>query len=232
MWETQVRSPGWEDPLEKGMATHSSTLTWKTPWTGEPGGLQSMESQRTAHDWATSLLLTVRFQYNEWDETKVLSANKSYGLLSTEVGNTPDRKLPWAEDMGIEWAYFGRDNNKDRESDIDRSSHVRTHYMTGWVGFHKEGQTEGDAEKVALNWSTDGLGWQEGVNTGCEILEGSNQNPANRGYSKCWRRNDLILNIIQKHQEFQKSRVRSREADSEARREEMLLEAEGSGGCC
>ena len=50
VWETQVRSPGWEDPLEKGMATHSSTLTWKTPWTGEPGGLQSMESQRTAHD--------------------------------------------------------------------------------------------------------------------------------------------------------------------------------------
>ena len=43
--ETQVRSLGWEDPLEKGMATHSSILAWTIPWTEEPGGLQSMESQ-------------------------------------------------------------------------------------------------------------------------------------------------------------------------------------------
>ena len=39
MWETQVRSPGWEDPLEKEMATHSSTLAWKIPWTEEPARL-------------------------------------------------------------------------------------------------------------------------------------------------------------------------------------------------
>ena len=39
MWETQVRSLGWEDPLEKEMATHSSTLAWKIPWTEEPGRL-------------------------------------------------------------------------------------------------------------------------------------------------------------------------------------------------
>ena len=43
--ETQVRSLGWEDPLEKEMATHSSTLAWKIPWTEEPGGLQSMGLQ-------------------------------------------------------------------------------------------------------------------------------------------------------------------------------------------
>ena len=42
MQETWVRSLSWEDPLEKEMATHSSILAWKTPWTGEPGGLQSM----------------------------------------------------------------------------------------------------------------------------------------------------------------------------------------------
>ena len=48
--ETQVRSLGWEDPLEKEMATHSSTLAWKIPWTEEPGRLQSMESQRVRHD--------------------------------------------------------------------------------------------------------------------------------------------------------------------------------------
>ena len=50
MQETWVRSLGWEDPLEKGMATHSSVLSWRISWTEEPGGLQSMESQRVRHD--------------------------------------------------------------------------------------------------------------------------------------------------------------------------------------
>ena len=50
MWETQVRSLGQEDPLEKEMATHSSTLAWKIPWTEEPGRLQYMGSQRVGHD--------------------------------------------------------------------------------------------------------------------------------------------------------------------------------------
>ena len=48
--ETQVRSLGWEDPLEKEMATHSSILAWKISWTEEPGGLQSMGLQRVGHD--------------------------------------------------------------------------------------------------------------------------------------------------------------------------------------
>ena len=55
MQETWVQSLGWEDPLEKGMATHSSTLAWKIPWTEKPGRLQFMGSQRVGHDWATSL---------------------------------------------------------------------------------------------------------------------------------------------------------------------------------
>ena len=50
MWETRVRSLGQEDPLEKEMATHSSTLAWKIPWMEEPGRLQSMGSQRVRHD--------------------------------------------------------------------------------------------------------------------------------------------------------------------------------------
>ena len=48
--ETWVRSPGGEDPLEKEMATHSSTLAWKIPWKEEPGRLQSMRPQRVGHD--------------------------------------------------------------------------------------------------------------------------------------------------------------------------------------
>ena len=50
MQETQVQSLGWEDPLEKEMATHSSILAWKIPLMEEPGGLQSMRSQRVGHD--------------------------------------------------------------------------------------------------------------------------------------------------------------------------------------
>ena len=54
MQETWVRSLGRKDPLEKEMATHSSILAWRIPLTEEPGGLQSMGSQRVGHDWATS----------------------------------------------------------------------------------------------------------------------------------------------------------------------------------
>ena len=53
MWDTWVRSLGWGDPLEKGIATLSSILAWRVPWTEEPGRLQSMGSQRVGHDWVT-----------------------------------------------------------------------------------------------------------------------------------------------------------------------------------
>ena len=53
MWEMQVRSLGWKDLLEEEMTTHSSVLTWRIPWTEEPGRLQSMESRRAGHDLAS-----------------------------------------------------------------------------------------------------------------------------------------------------------------------------------
>ena len=51
MQETQVQFPGWEDPLEKEIATHSSILAWRIPWTEEPGGLQSMGLQELDTTW-------------------------------------------------------------------------------------------------------------------------------------------------------------------------------------
>ena len=54
---------GQEDPLEKGMATHSSTLAWRIPWTEEPGGLHSMGFQRAGHDWPTNKKHKVPFLY-------------------------------------------------------------------------------------------------------------------------------------------------------------------------
>ena len=58
MWETWVLSLGWEDPLEEGMATHSSVLAWRIPWTEEPGGLQSAGSQRVGHAERLTLSLS------------------------------------------------------------------------------------------------------------------------------------------------------------------------------
>ena len=54
MWETWVWSSGWEDSLEKELATHSSILAWEIPWAEEPSGLQSMGSQRAGQDWVTN----------------------------------------------------------------------------------------------------------------------------------------------------------------------------------
>ena len=66
MQETWVWSLGWEDPLEKEIATHSSILAWRIPWMEEPGGLQSMGSQRVGHDSKanTALLLSLVFMNN------------------------------------------------------------------------------------------------------------------------------------------------------------------------
>ena len=51
MWETWVQSLGWEDLLEEGVATLSNILAWRTPWTEESGGLQSMQLQRVGYNW-------------------------------------------------------------------------------------------------------------------------------------------------------------------------------------
>ena len=64
VWETQVWSLGQEDPLKKGMATHSSILAWRIPWAEEPGRLQSMELQRVGHVWMTN---TFHFTKDTWE---------------------------------------------------------------------------------------------------------------------------------------------------------------------
>ena len=58
VWDTRVWSLGWEDPLEKEMAIHSSTLAWRIPWTEDPGGLQSVGSQIVRHNLATNITIS------------------------------------------------------------------------------------------------------------------------------------------------------------------------------
>ena len=68
--ETWVRALGQKDPLEKVVVTHSRILAWRIPWTKEPGGLQSMGSQRVRHDWETNTL-TFTLQVNTSQETNL-----------------------------------------------------------------------------------------------------------------------------------------------------------------
>ena len=87
MRETQVRSLGWEDPLEKEMVTHSSTLAWRIPWTEEPGGLQSMGSQRVGPDRVTN---TFTFTYTA----------KECGFKHFILSREPDDSKPVTPSLG------------------------------------------------------------------------------------------------------------------------------------
>ena len=86
MRETWVQSLGREDSLEKGMATHSSILAWRIPWTEEPGGPQSMGSQRVGYNWATSLSLSLkkRTEQNLLDSERPCQPAR-LGVISEEV---------------------------------------------------------------------------------------------------------------------------------------------------
>ena len=85
MQETQVQCLGQEDPLEKEMATHSSILALRIPWTEEPGGPQPMGSQRVRHDWATN---TVSLQHQgaelAHEDTRVLNVSEALFAVSME----------------------------------------------------------------------------------------------------------------------------------------------------
>ena len=77
MQETYIRSLGREDPLEKGMATHSSILAWRIPWTEEPGEPQSMGLQRVGHDWVTNTHIhTSREQVHCRNQISLKQTNK------------------------------------------------------------------------------------------------------------------------------------------------------------
>ena len=92
MQETWVQSLGQEYPLEKEMATHSSILAWKIPWTEEPGRLQSMGLQRVGHDWATSLHFIHGDNYFNTDKI-LLHISKTTKYTKTNEGLERRRKL-------------------------------------------------------------------------------------------------------------------------------------------
>ena len=80
MQETQVWFLGQEDPLEKGMSTHSSILAWRIPWTEESGGLQSMGSEKVGHNWTTFIFFSNWLWWWFHNSVNVLSAMEVYTL--------------------------------------------------------------------------------------------------------------------------------------------------------
>ena len=154
MRETQVRSLGQEDPLEKGMATHSSTLAWRISWTEEFGRLQSMGSQRVGHDWATNI-------HTHWGDAASqvalavnnLPANAGYtrdlGLIRGS-GRSPGIemarhssilawKVPWTEELG-RLQYIGP----------QRAGYALAQHM--WLNFKVEIETTKKTSFVCPTW--------------------------------------------------------------------------------
>ena len=86
--ETRVRSLGQEDPLEKEIATHSSTLAWRIPWREEPGRLQSTGSQRVGHDWATELNWISKLNYI-YQVSLVAQTVKRLSTKQVDLGPVP-----------------------------------------------------------------------------------------------------------------------------------------------
>ena len=97
MWETQVQALGQEDPLERGMATHSTILALRIPWTEMPSGLQSMGSQRVRHDWVINTYLLYLLLCNEyvWRASLVVQMVKNLPA----VQETQVRKIPWRREQ-------------------------------------------------------------------------------------------------------------------------------------
>ena len=145
MQETWVRSLGQEDPLEKEMATHSSTPAWKIPWTEKPGRLQSMGSRRAGHNWVTSLGHLVLAQsklnvgcYYSWCSPGGGNGNL---LQCSCLGNPIDRGAWWATVHGV------------TKSRTRLSTHIDTHTYIPDAETQPLHQSWIESRRQSLRWS-------------------------------------------------------------------------------
>ena len=115
MQETWVQSLGQEDPLEKEMATHSSILAWRIPWTEEPGGLQPTRSPRVWHDWATNTFTySAHLPSGCWPKTKKHSLKAEdyalFGALAEDLwpkSSLSESLEALLQEVGEESGYTG-----------------------------------------------------------------------------------------------------------------------------
>ena len=167
MKETRVRSLGWEDPLEKEMATHSSILAWRIPWTEEPGRLQSMGLQTIRHDWATNT-----FTFSDISDITIivvieLLVGFPSGLDSREsdynvgdMGSVPGLGRSPGEGNGYPLQYSWLENSMDRgawRATVHGVSKSWTwlsdqHWLTKWLSYKGQQQRNiQEAELVCLS---------------------------------------------------------------------------------
>ena len=114
MQKTQVQSMGQEDPLEKEMATHSSSLAWKILWTEEPGRLQSMGSQTVGHDWATSLIPCFGLWFTSYLGLPYSSNSKESACNAGDLDSIPGSGRSSGEGNGNPLQYSCLENPTDR----------------------------------------------------------------------------------------------------------------------
>ena len=138
MQETRVQSLGREDPLEKEMATHCSTLAWKIPWTKEPGGLQSLGSQRVGHDWATTFhFIHVKIKPEVYKQEKYIPWNSMSEKLN-EIRTTT--VLPQYEENPVRrnnWSHTYRRPSARADESTASGRQICTRQALGetWVKF-------------------------------------------------------------------------------------------------
>ena len=141
MQETQVWYLGWEDPLEKEMATHSSVLAWKIPWMEEPGGLQSMRLQRVRHNWATNSPSYLYLHVSFW-KIQELNCNN---LRGWEVSNWWGKIL-----LGMPLILFFLRDAMWREPSTEALS-LRAAEM--WGGYHRRTRDEDEVSPFKNGWN-------------------------------------------------------------------------------
>ena len=118
---TQIKSLGQEDLLEKWMATHSSILAWRTPWTGEPGGLQSMGLQRTGHDWANK----PAHMHPRW------SIDSEQSLSNSQCHFSQNKKKKFFLTICMEtWKTSNTQSNPEKEKQLEESGSLTSDYTT------------------------------------------------------------------------------------------------------
>ena len=140
MWETRVWSLGGEDPLEKGMAPHSSILAWKIPWMEEPGGLQSMGWQRIGQDWVPSLELSLS-HYCHHPYQSLASGQTSGGNTAPPIS----RKL--------DYRFTEPDYTHQNKTQFSPQPVPPTRKLPQDLFSSIRGQTEGKPLSQKTNWS-------------------------------------------------------------------------------
>ena len=139
MQETQVQSLGQEDPLEKGMATHSSTLAWRIPWTEEPGGLQSMWLQKVRDDWMINTCTFTLCSLGRAREVIPTVSWQSLGCYRGCVSVLCPLDCEFSKPVSINFCNPETHLECDKQEVLTKCTHqIVTEWMSEWTKFNND----------------------------------------------------------------------------------------------